>query len=248
MKKSILISWLVLSSLTLSGCISVSQTASALYSVVSINKDRRTLGTIVDDKSIHLKLSNWSFIDKKLKEAHLNFMVYDKTVLITGEVPTKRIQLYLNTEILNRFELIQKVFNETKVASNSSFFSRTKDTGITAQVETLLFNQEVFHPSHVRVMTENGVVYLMGALTKREANVAAKRAARASGAYKVVKIFDYLATRPRAEIERERAKASKKRKEIEQKRQRKIIEAKKAELRRQIKALDPNAGTSFSPL
>jgi osmotically-inducible protein OsmY len=60
------------------------------------------------------------------------------------------------------------------------------------QVEALFYDQEVFHPAHIRVMTENKTVYLMGAVTKREADKAVKSATKVNGVKKVVKFFNYL--------------------------------------------------------
>jgi hypothetical protein len=97
-------------------------------------------------------------------------------------------------------------------------------------------------------MTEDQVVYLMGAVTKREADMAAKTAAKAQGVYKVVKLFDYLKTRPKAEIERDRLRALEDKRRAELEKQQAELEAKKADLQRQIRALGNNTtGTNFSP-
>jgi osmotically-inducible protein OsmY len=228
----------------LSACLGVASVASILYSTTSASNDRRTLGTILDNKTITFRLSNWTGNDENLKGTHLNFMAYDKNILITGEVPTQKIYHYIDTQIKQRFPAF-KYFNETKVAKTEGLLSRAKDATITAQVEALLFKQEVFHPSHVHVMTENNTVYLMGELTKREADMAAKTAARASGVVGVVKIFNYLRQRPANEIARDKARELKKQQAIEAKKRHAKIEAKKAELRRQINALNSQDATDF---
>jgi hypothetical protein len=95
-------------------------------------------------------------------------------------------------------------------------------------------------------MTEAQTIYLMGAVTKREADKAAKVASKAKGARKVVKLFDYLKTRPAAEIERDRLRALEDERIIKFKKQKAELDAKKAELQRQIRALGGNTtGTSF---
>ena len=76
------------------------------------------------------------------------------------------------------------------------YLSRAKDGIITVQIETLFLDQEVFHPTHVRVMTERRTVYLMGAVTKREAEHATNLATRAKNVDKVVKLFNYLLVSP----------------------------------------------------
>jgi osmotically-inducible protein OsmY len=233
-----LIGFVVVSSLFLSACFGVPQIASTLYSAASISNDRRTLGTIWDDKATTFRLANWSGNDKKLADTHLNFMSYDRTILVTGEAPTQAVRDYISAQIKLKFPRLKKLFNEMKIAPNEGLLSRAKDVSITAQVETLLFGQEVFYPSHVRVMTENNVVYLMGALTKREANMAARTAARASGVVRVVKIFDYLVKRPIEEIERDKRQAFEQKQALEMEEKRTKIEAQKKELRAKIRALD----------
>ena len=82
MKKITLLLLLVINSLFLSGCL---PTVSTLSTAISVNNDRRTAGEVLDDRTIAFKLFAWPSTDAELNEAHLNFMVYGKTVLITGE-------------------------------------------------------------------------------------------------------------------------------------------------------------------
>ena len=173
-------------------------------------------------------------------------MVYNKTVLITGEVSNNALLSYASKHAQLQTPLIKQIFSEVIIGPNSGLLSRTKDSAITIQVEALFQNQEVFHPTHVRVMTEAQTIYLMGAVTKREADKAAKVASKAKGARKVVKLFDYLKTRPAAEIERDRLRALEDERITKFKKQKAELDAKKAELQRQIRALGGNTtGTSF---
>ncbi|ABL01860.1 periplasmic or secreted lipoprotein-like protein [Candidatus Ruthia magnifica str. Cm (Calyptogena magnifica)] len=248
MKKIILSISLIVNSLFLIGCAPVIQGASTVSSVISISNDRRSIGKILDDKTIASRLLIWYSEDPTLSDVHLNFMVYNKTVLITGEVSTPEIRIYASKQAQLQVPNISQIFNEIKLGPSSGLISRVKDSAITIQVEFLFQNQEVFHPIHVRVMTENQVVYLMGALTKREANMAAKTAAKAKGAYKVVKLFDYLKTRPKAEIERDKLKELEDKRKAEFEKQQVDLETKKADLQRQIRALSSNTtATNFSP-
>jgi hypothetical protein len=165
-------------------------------------------------------------------------MTYDRNILVTGEVSSQEVRAYISQQIQAKFPDLKRLFNEAKIAPVEGLLSRAKDASITAQVEALLFGQEVFYPSHVKVMTENNVVYLMGALTKREANMAARTAARASGVVKVVKIFDYLAQRPIAELERDKKRELARQQALRDQQKRAEIAAKKAKLQAQIKELE----------
>lgn len=247
MKKIILSILLIANCLFLTSCAAI-QGASTIASIISVSNDRRSAGEVLDDKTIALRLLTWSGEDSILSDAHLNFMVYNKTVLITGEVLTPEIRIYISEQAQLQVPQISTIFNEIKLGPSSGLLSRAKDSAITVRIELLFQNQEVFHPTHVRVMTEDQVVYLMGAVTKREADMAVKTAAKAQGVYKVVKLFDYLKTRPKAEIERDRLRALEDKRRAELEKKQAELEAKKADLQRQIRALGSDTtGTNFSP-
>jgi len=214
---------------------------------ITVANERRTTGEVIDDKTIGLRLLAWSTEDEKLSDAHLNFMSFDRKVLVTGEAPNNSIRNYIVKQIKIVDPKVKQVYNEIIISPKTSYLSRIKDTAITTQIEALFLDQEVFHPTHIKVMTENQVVYLMGKVTKREAEKATKIATSTKGinVKKVVKLFDYLKTRPAAEIERDRQRELKAQQEIERKKKQAEIDAKKAELKRQIKELDGTVGTPF---
>jgi hypothetical protein len=123
---------------------------------------------------------------------------------------------------------------------NSSYLSRAKDGIITVQIETLFLNQEVFHPTHVRVMTERRTVYLMGSVTKREAEHATNLVTKAKNVDKVVKLFNYLLVRPAAEIERDNKRKVEAERQAELEAKRAELEAAQAALQQQIDELNAN--------
>ena len=158
-----------------------------------------------------------------LNDAHINFNVYNKSVLITGEVPNDDLKDYLEELVQTKTPKTNQLINEVAVMPNSSYLTRAKDGVISLQIEALFLDQEVFHPAHISILTERGAVYLMGSVTKREAEHATNIASKAKNVKKVVKLFNYLMVRPAEEIERD----NKKREEAEKKA---TLEAKKAEL------------------
>ena len=243
MKKTLLLSTLILSSIFLSGCIT---TVSTVGTAINISSERRTTGEIIDDKTIGLRMFAWSTEDSKLGDAHVNFMSFDRVVLATGEAPSNDLRSYIVKQVQIIDPKVKSVINEIIVGPNSGYLSRIKDVAITTQVEVLFQDQEVFHPTHVKVMTENQTVYLMGKVTKREADKAATTAAKAKGVRKIVKLFDYLKTRPTTEIERDRQRELNDQKTAELKKQQAELDAKKSELKKQLRALGGNIeGTSF---
>ena len=240
MKKVILLCTLLISSFILSSCAPIVQGAAAVTTVATMSNDRRSAGEILDDKTLDLNLSNIIRKDAILEDMHINFMVYDKVVLMAGEAPSTDARDYLAKQIKKKAPKMKNLINEVAVMSNSSYFSRAKDGVISVQIETLFFNQEVFHPTHVRVMTERRTVYLMGSVTKREAEHATNLAAKAKNVDKVVKLFNYLLVRPAAEIERDNKRKAEAERQAELEAKRAKLEAAQAELQQQIDELNTN--------
>lgn len=246
MKKIFLSIFFIINSLLLTGCLPAIQSVTTVGTAITVTNDRRTAGEVLDDRTIAFKLFSWANTDTVLDDAHLNFMVYDKNVLVTGEVPSDSVRNYAINQIQLQDAKITQVFNEVTTGPNSGLLSRTKDSAITLQIEALFHDQEVFHPTHVRVMTENQTVYLMGAVTQREADGAVKASTKAKGVKKVVKLFNYLKTRPAAEIERDRQRELAEQKELELKQKQAELNAQKAQLKQELKALSGNIeGTPY---
>ena len=223
MKKVIILCAIMITSSILSSCTPIVQGAAAVTTVATMSNDRRTMGEILDDKTLYIDLGNLVVKDLMLEDAHINFNVYNQAVLMTGEAPNDNVIDYLESIVKSKSAKISQLINEVEVMPKSSYLDRAKDSVITVQIETLFLDQEVFHPSHVSVLTERKVVYLMGAVTKREAEHATNIASRAKNVNKVVKLFNYLLVRPAKEIEKD----NKKRAEAEKRAE---LEAKKAEL------------------
>ena len=200
---------LLVTSFIFSSCSPILQGAAAVTTVATMSNDRRSAGEIIDDKTLNFNLSNIVRKDAILEDMHINFMVYNKAVLMLGEAPSIEARDYLEKQIKQKIPKIRKFINEVSVMPNSSYLSRAKDGIITVQVEALFLDQEVFHPAHVRVITERRTVYLMGSVTKREAEHATNLATKAKNVDKVVKLFNYLLVRPAEEIERDNKEAKK---------------------------------------
>ena len=161
-------------------------------------------------------------------------------MLFRSEAPSIEARDYLEKQIKQKIPKIRKLINEVSVMPNSSYLSRAKDGIITVQVDALFLDQEVFHPTHVRVITERRTVYLMGSVTKREAEHATNLATKAKNVDKVVKLFNYLLVRPAEEIERDnkRKVEAERRAELEAKKTE--LEAAQTALQQQINELSTN--------
>ena len=240
MKKVILLCTLLVASFIFSSCAPIVQGAAAITTVATMSNDRRSAGEILDDKTLDLNLSNIIRKDAILEDMHINFMVYNKAVLMVGEAPSAEARDYLEKQIKKKTPKMKRLINEVAVMPNSGYLSRAQDGIITVQIDALFLDQEIFHPSHIRVMTERKTVYLMGSVTKREAEHATNLATKAKNVDKVVKLFNYLLVRPAKEIERDnkRKMEAEKRAELEAKKAE--LEAEQTALQQQINELNAN--------
>lgn len=164
--------------------------AAALTSGTMAAADRRTLGTQVEDRSLQLKAT--SGLNEKLgRDININATVYNRQVLLTGQAPdaeTRRTAELVIAKLPN----VRSIVNDVELATSTSMSSRSNDALITTKVKASLLDAQDVYANSVKVTTENGVVYLMGMLTEREAGRAADIAAYVSGVVKVVKVIDTI--------------------------------------------------------
>lgn len=172
------------------GCVPMFAVGTAAGTGTYISEDRRTSGMFIEDEGIELKGARriyQQFGDK----VHINITSYNRMVLLTGESPTETIKADIEKLIMG-VDNVRKIFNEIAVAGNTSLASRSNDTLITSKVKTRFLTERKFQLNHVKIVTENEVVYLLGVVTRQEGDNAAQIASATSGVKKVVKVFEYL--------------------------------------------------------
>jgi osmotically-inducible protein OsmY len=156
-----------------------------------IAHDSRTTGTVIEDEAIEIKAGEAIAEDEELaSSAHINVTSYNTKVLVTGEVPTEALRERV-IEIVSKIEKVQDVYDEITLAKPSSLGSRSSDGFLTTKVKTQLLWIKDFDSTRVKVVTERGVVYLMGLLNRDEGNAVATVARRVGGVQKVVKLFEH---------------------------------------------------------
>jgi osmotically-inducible protein OsmY len=154
--------------------------------------DRRTAGTFIDDELIELKAIGALQDDEELwNYSHLNVTSLNNIVLLTGESPNEALRQRAAQTVAN-VQKVRKVHNEVVVAAPSSMLSRSGDTVTTGKVKTALLNSEDVDGTRIKVVTENGVVFLMGLVTQKEADAASEVARRVGGVQRVVTVFEYI--------------------------------------------------------
>ena len=154
--------------------------------------DRRTTGIYVEDENIEWKAV--ARFNADFPDAHINATSYNRKLLLTGEVSTEAAKQKAG-EAAKSIQSVLEVANELAVGGNSSLTSRGNDSLITSSVKARMVGNGKFSPNHVKVLTEAGVVYLMGLVTPAEGDAAVEVARSTSGVTRVVKVFEYIAAK-----------------------------------------------------
>ena len=152
--------------------------------------DRRTTGTQVEDEGIELRSAN------RLSEllgdrGHVNVTSFNRQVLLTGEVPSAQDRQRVEQVVLG-VENVRSVVNDLAVMPPTSLGQRSNDTFITGKVRASLVDAKDLTANAFKVVTERGVVYLMGRVTQREAKRSAEIARGVDGVHKVVRVFEVI--------------------------------------------------------
>ena len=157
--------------------------------------DRRQPEIVAGDERVGLtalsRVGN-RFGDK----VHFNVTSYNYNVLLTGEVPDAQTKAEIE-KIVMQIAQVKGVVNELQVAGRSTLGARGNDTYLTGRVKAAFVAENKFAANHVKVVTEAGVVYLLGLVTRKEADDATAIARSISGVRKVVRVFEYLTQAPK---------------------------------------------------
>lgn len=172
----------------LQGCFPVVAAGAATGAIMAA--DRRSSGAYVEDEGLEWK------VDTRIKErfgdaAHVNVTAFNRVVLLTGEISDERGRSALD-QIAAGVANVRGVTNEVQVAGVSSLTSRGNDAVVTSKVKARFVDANSFGANHVKVVTEAGTVFLMGLVTREEADRATEIARTTSGVRKVVRVFEYI--------------------------------------------------------
>ena len=173
---------------SLSGCVAL--VVGGVAAAAGATADRRTLGAQADDKAISVKA------DLRLPkitgpDVHINANSFNRVVLLTGEVKDDAMKAAVEREV-KAIPGVVSVANELTIAGPATYTERASDSLITTKVKASLVDMKTISATSFKVVTERGVVYLMGRVTQREGQVASDVARGVAGVNKVVKIFEYI--------------------------------------------------------
>ena len=174
----------------LQGCVAAVIGGGAVAAKVAT--DPRTTGTQIDDETLEFKVENAVEKDAQIKaEGRVNAVSYNGRVLLIGQVPKSDVK-DTATALAKGVKGVNEVYNELTVSSKISFAQISKDSWLTTQVKSKMFVDGRVKATDVKVISENGEVFLLGNVTQSQANAAADIASKISGVKKVIKVFKYL--------------------------------------------------------
>ena len=177
-----------------SGCAAtpLAMSAAATASGIIAN-DPRTTGAFVEDQAIELKAA-LQIGQEMSEEVNASVTSLNRIALLTGQAPTEALKARAG-EIVRGVENVRQVYNEMEIGGPSSLSARAADSVLTARVKLALLKvqQEGFSALDFKVVTEKGVVYLLGVVDKNSAAIAVDHARKVPGVLKVVKVFQMRA-------------------------------------------------------
>lgn len=186
-----LMTWGILAScLVGSGCVSVINATSD--EPIKPNPGKRTFGTMIDDQRLEtIAAVNIKKAHPALSNAHINVTSYNGVILLTGQVKSAELRTRAS-ETVAKIPKVRQVYNELQVQGKLSILARTNDGWLTTKVKTKLLAHKDINSGRIKVVTENGTVFLMGLLSHAEADRAAEVARSTAGVQKVVKAIEYI--------------------------------------------------------
>jgi len=158
---------------------------------VGTNASERSFGRLIDDQLIETYVSaNILKANEDFKDANVSVTSYNGIVLLTGQVQSEQLK-QLASQTAKNVRNVRRVHNEISVAGPISIPARTNDSWLKTKIKSRMLADKDTNPLRIKVVVENGVVYLMGMVHKTEADSAVEIAHKTYGVQKIVKVFEY---------------------------------------------------------
>ncbi len=175
---------------SLQGCAPIIVAGAATSAIIT--QDRRSAGTIMDDQSSELKITNAIHADTKLiKNSRIKVTVFNGVALLLGQVPSEQHRKRAAAHARQNMK-VKQVNNEIKITEPIGLKVQNNDIAITFRVKSSLLGTKGVSSGHFKVVSERGIVYLMGLVTREEGDTAAKITQRVKGVQGIVKVFEYI--------------------------------------------------------
>jgi osmotically-inducible protein OsmY len=181
---------LLVSCFSMTGCAGLMVAGAGAGAVAS--QDRRTVPTQLEDQNIEIKTIAALFENDEIwADTNIEAVSYNATVLLVGQAPTASLKQQAKKEV-ESIANVKKVYNQIRIAAPISFFARRNDEFVTSKVKSSMIFTENFPSGKVKVVTENNEVFLLGLVTKAEADKAVEIARNVDGVSRVIKVFEII--------------------------------------------------------
>jgi len=186
--RPIFTSLLIFCMLLLAGCGSL--LANMQMGTIADKPDERTMAQIFEDENIEIKATvNIHAENEAYHDSRLVVVSYNGYLLLAGQVNDQVLKNEA-TKVVRKIQGVRRIYNELEIGPPSSAITRTSDAWITSKIKTSLLVSSDEQATRIKVVTENGVVYLMGLVSQDEAERIANKAANVSGVKRVVRLFE----------------------------------------------------------
>ncbi len=160
---------------------------------ISEDPTERTTGAVIEDQSIETKIVvNMKSQEPAFQQADFNVISHNGVVLLVGQVGSDQLKARATQIASQASTKIKRIHNELEVAGKAGLLARSNDTWIATKVRTLMLANSKVPSSQVKVIAENGSIYLMGLISQADGDYAANLARNVSGVTRVVKVFEYI--------------------------------------------------------
>ncbi|OGV34556.1 MAG: BON domain-containing protein [Legionellales bacterium RIFCSPHIGHO2_12_FULL_35_11] len=153
--------------------------------------DNRSIPMIEKDGRIFHLIHTKIVRDQDFQTSRIVVSSFNRTVLLAGQVENSSLKA-IAEKIAQQTPNVRRVYNQIEVGQKISIAEQSKDSWITGEVKTKMLAAKDLESGSIRVVTEKGVVYLLGIVTQEQANLAVSVARQIKGVRKVVKIFQYI--------------------------------------------------------
>ncbi len=182
----------VLSAISLLFLLACASTNSNHSSSEGSTNEGRNFETLVRDESIELKAIQSLFKNEALwKNSSIEVVSFNKTVLLVGQTPTNQLKKQAES-LVKQIDGIKKVYNEIRVTAPTSSMVYMSDSAITSKVKAALMLEQKLPASQIKIITEDSEVFLLGIVTKQQAELAIELARNVSGVKRVIQAFEVI--------------------------------------------------------
>ncbi|WP_373814973.1 BON domain-containing protein [Neisseria dentiae] len=177
----------------LSGCVGAVLGGAAVGGASAL--DRRSTGTQADDNVMEVRIKNTalSYLRQNNQtegfEPKLSVVGYNRHILLLGHVANESDRAFVE-QVARSEQSVQEVYNYISVSPQKRTFGNvSSDIWSTSKVRTTLLGIQGVIPSRVKIVTYDGVTYVMGILTPAEQAAVTERVSTTSGVKKVVTLY-----------------------------------------------------------